>query len=386
MTTISAKKFRELAAIEGAFCVSFYLPAHRSGMEVINREDTLLFKNQLKLASEELIRHGMADMEIDEFLQPAWNLYADPGFWRYQKEGLAVFVARDFLQYIHLPYSPSPYIFVAHEFYLKPLIPALHGDGRFYLLGLNLHHVSFYEGDRQKLKEIYVKDTVPQRLEEVVGMDYKERFQSFHSQGVGYGQGTVFHGQGEWKGEFRKEEILRFFHAVDKSILQRIEDLKAPLLFAGVDYLFPIYQEANTYQHLLDEHIGRNPEGMSLEELHQESWPRVYSYFDRERLGKLELYGNYQETTRTSYDIKEIIPMAIAGRVDVLFLDEATQLWGVYDPVSGRVHIHDEQRTINTDLLNLAAKEVLLNKGQVYLMPKEALPQPFSAVNALYRY
>lgn len=386
MATISKKQFRELAAVDGVFCVSFYLPAHRAGMETLKREDALVFKNQLKLVSEELVRHGLAPGEVEDFMQPARRLQADPGFWRYQEEGLAVFLAKDFLQYYKLPFTPRLYTYVSHEFYLKPLLRTFTGDGRFYLLGLNLHDVTFFEGDRQGLREIYVKDIVPQRLEEVVGADFKERFQQFRTQREGHGRGVVFHGHGEWKGEFRKEEILHFFRVVDKCIQKRIEYDKAPLLAAGVNYLIPIYQEANTYQYLLDEGIDHNPEDLSPEELHRQAWLKVYDYFDRERQEKVELYGHLQETPRTSFEIEEIIQAAVAGRIDTLFVDEAAELWGVYDPASGRVEVHEEQKTINTELLNLAAREVILNQGKVYLQGRETLPQPFSPVNALYRY
>lgn len=386
MGTISKKQFRELAAVEEAFCVSIYLPVHRAGMEVINREDKLFFKNQLKNISEELVRHGMLDTEVDLFLQPAWNLYEDPGFWRYQKEGLAVFLAKDLLQYFTLPFEPRPYTYVSHEFYLKPLLPAFAGDGHFYLLGLNLHHVALYEGDRQELKEIYIKEHTPQRLEEVVGTDYKERFQHVRTQREGYGYGAVIHGHGEWKGEFRKEEILHFFRAIDKSIAPYLAVEHSPLIFAGVDYLFPIYQEANTYPNLLEEHIGLNPEYMDMNALHREAWPNVYDYFDRERVERIEQYGHLIETERTSFAIEEIVPAAVAGRIDALFIDEKTDIWGIYDPGSGRVEVHEGQKPINTELINLAAKEVLINRGRVYVQARETLPQSFSPANALFRY
>lgn len=386
MSTISKEQFRELAAVEGAFCVSFYLPTHRAGVETLNKEDALAFKNQLKQVSEELIRQGMSSAEAERFLQPAVQLRDDTLFWRHQEEGLAVFMKRDFLEYYKLPFSPRPYIYVSNEFYLKPLVPAFTGNGHFYVLGLNLHHVTFYEGNREELWEINVEDVVPQRLEEVVGEDYRERSLQLHSQRGAAGTGAMFHGRGEWKGEFRKEEILQFFRAIDKGLRERMENTAAPLLVAGVNYLFPIYQEANTYKPLLEEHISQNPEDLSLKDLHHQAWLRVYPYFDRERKDKLERYGHAQETPRTSFEIEEIIPAAMAGRVDTLFLDEGAEVWGVYDPGAGKVTVHEEQKTINTELLNLVAKAVLLRQGRVFLQSRATLPQPFSPVNALYRY
>lgn len=38
------------------------------------------------------------------------------------------------------------------------------------------------------------------------------------------------------------------------------------------------------------------------------------------------------------------------------------------------------------ELTNLAAVRVFLNGGKVYLSDREALPLPYTPVNALYRY
>ena len=45
----------------------------------------------------------------------------------------------------------------------------------------------------------------------------------------------------------------------------------APLVLAGVDYLFPIYREANTYPHLLDKGITGSPEELTIKDLHRQS-------------------------------------------------------------------------------------------------------------------
>ncbi len=107
--------------------------------------------------------------------------------------------------------------------------------GNFFVLGLNLHHITFYEGNRERLKEVYVD--APQQLEEVVGYDYKEKFLQFRSQHEGHGQAS-FHGQGEWKGEFKKDEILKFFREIDKKIIQLIGGKNIPLVIAGQEYFF----------------------------------------------------------------------------------------------------------------------------------------------------
>jgi len=60
---------------------------------------------------------------------------------------------------------------------------------------------------------------------------------------------------------------------------------KAPLVLAGVEYLFPIYQEANTYPDLVEEGITGNPENLKPEELHDlvGQWNLCFSSHKRRR-------------------------------------------------------------------------------------------------------
>jgi len=50
----------------------------------------------------------------------------------------------------------------------------------------------------------------------------------------------------------RQEGILQFFHMIDEALHENCGIKKAPLVVAGVEYLFPIYQEANTYPDLVE--------------------------------------------------------------------------------------------------------------------------------------
>ena len=386
MSVISKKEFMELAGFQGVSCISVFLPTHKSGQEVINKEDLLLFKNQLKEVGEQLENQGFREAEIRDFLEPARALMADASFWRFQKGGLAVYLAKDFLRTFFLPFAPDPRVYVSNEFYLTPLIPALAGDGSFYLLGLNLHQITFYEGNREGLRPVYVKDISPQRLEEVVGYDYKERSLQFHTQPMGQGHGAAFHGRGEWKGEFKKEEILHFFREVDKGLSSKLSGQTKPLMVAGLDYLFSIYQEANTYPHLFNQHVSGNPEHLNEEELHNRAWKRIFRYFDTDRREKIAIFEQLQNTERTSFDLQEILPAAIEGRIDTLFLQKDGEVWGKFEIASGKTILDKEQTMGNTSLLNLLVKEVIAHNGQVFLQSREAMPQPFSEVNALYRY
>lgn len=384
MTIPTKKEFAELAEVHGSRCLSLFIPTHKSGQAVLEQEDRILFKNLLVKVEKEMIDRGFGHDETLEFLEPARNLMNDPVFWRHQEAGLAFYLGRTFHQYFKLPFRVEPFFYLSHEFYLKPLVPFFTGDGDFFLLSLNFHEVKFFKGNRSGIEPVYVKDLIPQQVEEVVGFDYRQKFHGFHS-GSGSGSTAVFHGHADWQ-EDQKDEVLSFFRAIDKNLSVELEGETAPLVIASLDYLYPIYKHANTYPFLFDGHVSGNPEYTTNQELHQKAWNLLSSHFDLEHRTKAARYAQLAGTARTSTDIHEIIPAAKAGRIDALFLDARYEIWGVYDIPKDEVRVHETQNLSNTSLINLATVYVLQNGGKVYLEDREHMPDRFSGVNALLRY
>ena len=384
MTLLTKKEFAALAALHEGRCVSIYLPTHQAGYEVNEHQDSILFKNQLAAVEKEMMELGFGRKETEEFLYPAKALLSDPVFWRNQTAGLAVFIGRATMRYFNLPMPVQACTYVSHEYYLKPLIPVFMGNGNFYLLTLNFQDVKFYRGNRDQLAEVPLPVVLPQRREEVVGFDYEPKVLGVHS-GSGKGVAAIFHGHADWQ-EDVKEELVRFFRDVDQKIAPVIQGENAPLVIASLDYVFPLYREANTYAHLFKEPVVINPESLKLNDLHRKVWEKMAFYFDQEREQKAALFSQFLDSARTSTDIHEIVPASLGGLVDTLFLDESQDFWGVYDSLSGEVRLHEAQSRSNTSLANLAAVKVFLSGGQVYLQEQAFMPGPWSAVNALYRY
>lgn len=385
MIALNMKQFEALAGYKSGLCVSIFLPTHTAGKEVLNDEDQLAFKNQLRAIRLAMEERGINAAQIAAFMEPLHNLRKDPDLWRHLSKGLAVFAAASGLQYFTLPLSFKPFFYISHEFYLKPLLPYFMGGGDFYLLTLNFHEVQLYRGTREGMEAIIFNPPLPQRLEEVVGFDYEQKASGYHKLKMGGHSNTIFHGHDEWQAD-KKDETLRFFRAVDKTIAPAIGDGNNPLLVAALDYLTPIYQEANTYPFLFPKSIEGNPKHIPLSDLHQKAWETLAFHFDEKRQQHAALLSQLRDTDRTSTDIREIIPAALNGRIEALFLDSAEEQWGIYDPSSAAVRLDQQHNLSNTSLTNLAAVRVFLNGGNVYLESREALPLPYEPLNALFRY
>lgn len=385
MTTLNKKSFEELAGFAGGPCISVFLPTHSGGKEVLNHEDRLTFKNQVKQIREDMEKQGYEAPEIAGFLQPLHDLLEDPDLWRHLDKGLAVFAGNNLLRYFTLPFAFEPFFLLSQEFYLKPLLPFFMGNGDFFLLTLNFHEVQLFRGNREVMEEILFEPPLPQRLEEVVGYDYEQKFLSYHVPKVGGHSKAVFHGHGEWQAD-EKDEIRSFFDAVDKEVRPALGGSNAPLVLAGLEHLTPIYGEANTYPFLYQETLTGNPKDLPLPELHRRVWALLALYFDQERRQQAERLSQLRDTERTATDIRAIIPAATGGQVDALFLDKNEDIWGVYDAPDASVRVSRQRHPSDTELTNLAAVRVFLNGGKVYLSDREALPLPYTPVNALYRY
>lgn len=378
MERLTKEQFIALAKRDGSRCVSLYMPSHPAGQEVLNKEDRLNLKNLTKQIRIDLEERGFDKRNTDTFMQPLEELTTDAKFWHQQSEGLAIFLSTDFFLTLHLPFRVDPFYYLAHDFYLKPLIPLLMGDGQFFLLTLSLEDLHLYQGDRQGLRNVDMPTPLPNKMEQVVGFDVEEKVSGHHGQ-------SIHHGQGDGKDD-RKDEILEYFREVDQRVQEALEGEQAPLVLAGLDHLVALYRQANHYSNLYPEALTGNPQYTPRPELHKRAWDLLSFYFDKDRMQKTEQLRQWQGTGKTSTSIQEIVPAALGGQIDTLFVDRHAMMWGTYDEKEAMVRVQEEQNLSNTDLSNLAANAVLLHGGQVYIMDQEALPQPDSLVNALFRY
>jgi hypothetical protein len=193
----------------------------------------------------------------------------------------------------------------------------------------------------------------------------------------------MFHGHGVGIDD-SKENILRYSRLVDQGLHGLLRDQKTPLVFAGTEFLFPIYREANTYPYLLDQAIEGNPEGVGAQELQQKAWNIIEPYILKERQEAVNRYREFIGTGRASKETGEIVRAAYAGRVECLFVAVGVQQWGRFDPASDTVHL-EKRPGDGEDLLDLAAMHTLLTGGSVYAVEQENMPDEAS-IAAVFRF
>lgn len=387
MTLLKKEKFKRLADVHHAHCVSLYLPTHRSGREVIENVDKVNLKNQLKEVAEKLKGYGLKEEEIKEYLQPAYELQNDDTFWRHQSDGLALFLYGNKFEYMTLPVSFKEFIYIADHLYLKPLVPLLNSSERFFIMALSLGNVKFYEGTSHSIVEVEMEGLVPQSLVEAltVGDDYEQKSLQYRS-GQGEQGKAMYHGHGEGTITEKKEETLKYFREIDEGLMRMLHDEDAPLVLACVDYLAPIYRDVNSYAHLFDRNISGNHEKTGMLSIHTLAQDLLHEYFEKDKKDRYHAYHEKVHKGLASYEEKKVIPAAITGQVDTLFILNNQNLWGVYDAENHKIKLHNQKRVENTCLLNKAAVETVKNSGKVYLMAEEEMPEKSTLINATFRY
>ncbi len=385
MDFLNLQRFLELSEIKHDHCISIYIPTLRKGENI--KQNAIRFKNALNKVKTELESRKLRDKQIEPFIKPAEELLNDSVFWSYQSDGLAVFITPGDFFYYRFPIDFKALIIVSDRFYLKPLISMFSNDGRFFMLSLSQKDIKLYEGSQHNIKLVDLKN-IPLNMDEALKYDDPEKQLQYHT-GTRAGKGrraAMFHGQGAGTdASVHKKNILRFFQIVNKGILEYLKNETSPLILAGVDFLIPIYKEANSYAHLIDVAIQTHPAELSLEELHYRAWNAVSPFFKKEQEQALSKFREYKDKKKASADIKEIIQAAFTGKIQYLFITTKHQKWGTYNADTMSVEIHDERNQNDDDLMDLAALQTIGQKGIVFPLKHENMPDG-SDIAAVFRY
>ncbi|MBN2186595.1 MAG: hypothetical protein JW732_03990 [Dehalococcoidia bacterium] len=383
MSLLSMNELRILMEKPEGLCISIFMPTHRAGEQT--RQDPIRLKNLIREAQNRLTGAGLTSKEMKGLLKPVEELLRDEFFWQHQNDGLAIFSSAGLFRCYRLPLSFDELVVVTHRFHIKPLLPLLTSDGRFYILALSQNKVRLVDGTRYTASEVALED-VPESLADTLRYDSERNIQLHTAEPVGKGgQPAIFHGHGDGIDD-AKENILKYFRQIDAGLSKMLHGEHIPLILAGVDYLLPIYAKANTYPCLLGDGFAGNPEELSTEELCKRAWAIAEPYFTKERMEASARYEQLLGTQQASDDLMKVVPASYQGRIETLFVAVGVQYWGTFDIEKGRITLHQQEvQPGDEDLLDFAAIHTLLNGGVVFAVAPEQMPGKAN-VAAVFRY
>lgn len=369
MDLFTRDDLKNLLAEHHSPCISLFMPSHRGGSE----HDPICWRNLLTEAEERLVKAGWRSPEVKELLSPARGLVEDRSFWNHQSDGLAAFLAPKVLKLYRLPMAFKEEVLVGNRFSIVPLLPLLSGSGRFFVLALSQGAVRLLQGTRDNVSEVDLKG-VPQSLAEALLTHDRDEPLTYHLRPTsGGGWGAIFHGHGVGIDD-KKDDLLRYFKRIDQGLNHLLREEKAPLVVAAVEYLQPIYRQANTYPHLLEKGVEGNPERLSNKELHDRAWPLVQPLFEEAQQRAVAQYRQIAGKGYTSDDLEAVVAAAYGGQVETLFVTLGSQVWGVFDPSTGKVEQHAQAVFGDVDLLDFAAAHTLAHGQAVYAVGPGQVP------------
>jgi hypothetical protein len=389
MTIPTKSELRYLLESRQGPCITMMFSTNRTSIE--REAEELKLRNGLREVEQRLRQHDLRGAAIENLLEPVRAQVEQEAFWQHPGDGLVVFLAPGIFRSYQLPFAVKDRIVVTDHFFLKPLLPLLVDDGRFYVLALSQNKVRLLEGTRFSIEEIALPKEVPHSLADALKYeDIDENDVRHHSSSSGAVMGkagrraAIFHGQGVGI-DTHKDEILRYFQQINRGLHELLREESAPLVLAGVGNLLSIYREANTYPHLVSQGIAGNPDRSKPDTLRELAWVIVEpTFLEQER----EAAARYKDTVGTwlaSSSIEEVLPAAYYGRIESVFIALDQEQWGHYDAATNTLVLHEQEEAGDDDLLDIVGQQGLRHGGKVYAVEQRDMPGA-TPVAAIFRY
>ncbi|MEJ2008597.1 MAG: hypothetical protein P8Z30_10660 [Acidobacteriota bacterium] len=365
MDTLSKEDLRYLVQKRDQPCVSIFLPTHRAGPEV--EQDRIRLKGSLRDAEARLAAMGVEKRNVRALLAPAKHLPEGNQFWRYQSDGLALFLAPGYFQYFSVPLHLQEFVAIADHFEITPLLPLWTAEDRFYLMALSRNRARLFEGTRFDVNELDPK-AIPKSFNEALESQVDQTHRQQHTARPGL-----------------PEDLLLYFRSIDRGLRAMLNSRRIPLVLAGVDEALAHYRQVNSYEGLLPQGIVGSPDRLSPAELHSKAWEIVRKYYDEARNQALRQYTECADPARSSNRLAEILPAAFHGRVYYLYVAIGAAIWGSYDAEHRAASIHVDAEPGDENLVNLAVVQTILRGGTVYALAASEMPEGAVAAS-LFRY
>lgn len=383
MAALTNEVLAELLAPHGPPCLSLYQPTHRHHPD--NQQDPIRFRNLVK-ELEASLRRAYPAAESRPLLDPFEALARDAGFWNHALDGLAVLGGPDLFRVLRLQRPVRELVVVADSFHTKPLWRFLQSVDRYHVLGLSLHTIRLFEGNRDALDEVDLVPGVPRTISEALGEELTEPHQTVASYGgVGGTSAAMHHGHGGKKDEV-DIDAERFFRAIDRAVLEHYSRPSGlPLILAALPEHHHLFHQVSHNPCLLAEGLRINPDAVAPEELRALAWQVVRPRHEARLAALAEEFQQARAQGRGSDDVAQVAEAAAAGRVATLLIEADRHVAGRLDHATGATELDELSHPRVDDLLDDLGALVAKMGGRVLVIAADTMPAP-TGLAATYRY
>lgn len=384
MELLTKELIKELLAISQEPSLSLYMPTHRSHPE--NLQDPIRFKNLVKQMEKSLLRKYSAD-EAEKHLEPFEKLYNEDEIWNQVLDGLAVFSTNGLFKIVSLHHSVDEFAIVADSFHTKPLRQYLQSADHYHILGLSLHHIKLFEGNRHSLVEVKLNKEVSETITEGLGDKLTEKHTTVASYGGTSGESIGMHHGHGGKNDEDEKDAERFFRIVAHEIYENYSKPTGwPLVLAALPEHHNQFYKANKNPYLLPKGITVNPDAVSIEKLIELAWEVAEPEYLKRIDSLTARFEQARANGKGSDDYKVVAVAAVEGKVDTILV-EADRIIAirVTNLVTGNTQKKEMQNPRVDDLLDDMGELVMKMGGQVMVLPKEKMPSS-TGLAAIFRY
>ncbi len=383
MTSLTSELLTGRLSVHQAPCLSLYQPTHRRRPE--NQQDPIRFRNLVK-GLEASLRQGYPAVNVGLLLEPFNALAHDDDFWNHTLDGLAVLGGPGMFRALRLPQTVAELVVVSDTFHVKPLRRFFQSADRYQVLGLSLHTVRLFEGNRHALDEVDLVPGVPRTMTEALGEELTEPYRTVASYG-GAGGASIpaRHGHGGKKDEV-DIDADRFFRAIDRAVLEHYSRPSGlPLILAALPEHHHLFHHVSQNPLLVAEGIKFNPDSLPIEKLRELAWQTVEPHYAAQLAALSDEFEHARSKGVGSDDLAQVAEATTSGRVATLLIEADRQIAGRLDGTTGRIELADLSDPHVDDLLDDLGELVANMGGKVVVIPAEQMPTQ-TGLAATYRY
>lgn len=368
MPTIPREDLEQLVAAESGPCLTLLMPCYETGPE--QQQNHIRFKNLLSEAEKSAGDHRQA---LRKTFDTLGQLVDDEDFWTHTSAGFAVFSDGKRTRMYQLPQRLPEHAEVADHYAITPVLPSVAEDESCYVLCVSRKHTRLLLAGRDEVAE--VSADLPESIakyepeaEKAFGMH------SFNTRRRD-GQYGVPHGHPE---EDKEPELRQFFGEIDEALRDAVDSPDAPVVFAGVEELFPLFKEVSQHKGLVGECIAGNPDETQNKELAAKAMELVRPQFDAAADERLQRLHNSMQGDQATADPELIGTAAKQGAIENLFVNREK----FTDNPPGRNLSAEEATTLQ--LLDAVVRQTLSTGGSVFAVPGEKISDADAAAALRY--
>lgn len=369
LDTINHDVLLQLAEVDGAVCLSLYMPVKRAGAEA--RQNLVLYRQLCQAADQKMERYDVDTKVRESFQEKLRALEADESLWRDRTEGLAIFAGQDDIYTYHAPTAFAAQAVVDKRFYIRPVLPLLRRSGTLAVVMLNKEGAKLLHCGADHCDEVLPPKHL-QTLQNYLGMHEFDKSLQFrsnaspaaHTDSGGYA--PAYHGQGAAGDDAQASKYLEDYYHHFKNWL--VKDGKLP----ARAYLVADAHNEGLFKKAADglavewvPLIKKNIKDVDRAEL----TAAVQAELEKSSVqdGDAEYEQMRQKDAEIMHSPVQIVKAAHEKRIDTLFLPESdNQLWGWFDRNKNQTVVEKESDVmVGEELYNLAAIRTLQTGGTV---------------------